>query len=94
MVADTVSPIAPMARRGESDLDLERTARFALRGRHERTVLGLDVTASGGVITLRGQMRSYYERQMLLHAVGKAVRCAEGLVGIVDDLTVANSATV
>lgn len=66
------------------DRQLERAARSAVRGRFERAVRGLAIRVDEGVATLDGQTGSFYEKQLLLHAVQKV----SGLTGIVDKVTV------
>jgi len=67
------------------DLRLERATRSALRGRCERAVRGLAVRVDEGIVTVRGQTRSFYEKQLVLHAVQQV----RGLAGIVDEVSVA-----
>jgi osmotically-inducible protein OsmY len=81
MPLDLLTAIEPAP--GE-DLRLERAARLALQGRCERAVRGLAVRVDEGVVTLRGHARSFYEKQLVLHAVQKV----GGLTGIVDEVTV------
>ena len=69
------------------DTRLERAARSALRGRCERAVRDLTVRVAEGIVTLRGQTHSFYEKQLLLHAVQQV----DGLAGINDEVTVASS---
>lgn len=70
-----------------NDSRLERATRLALRGRCERAVRDLTIRVDGGVVTLRGQTHSFYEKQLLLHAVQQVA----GLAGINDEITVARS---
>jgi osmotically-inducible protein OsmY len=67
------------------DLRLERATRSALRGRCERAVRGLAVRVNEGIVTLHGQTGSFYEKQLVLHAVQQV----RGLAGIVDEVSVA-----
>ena len=67
------------------DLRLEWATRSALRGRCERAVHGLAVRVDEGIVTLQGQTRSFYEKQLVLHAVQQV----RGLAGIVDEVSVA-----
>ena len=71
------------------DLRLECAARSAISGRGERSVRGLDIRLDDGVLTLHGQTRTFYEKQLLLHAVQQV----RGLAGIVDDVTVSAAAS-
>ena len=69
---------------GSDDTRLERATRSALRGRCERAVRGLAIRVDEGVVTLRGETHSFYEKQLLLHAVQHVA----GLAGINDEVTV------
>lgn len=70
-----------------NDTRLERAARSALRGRCERAVRNLAIRVDEGIVTLRGRTHSFYEKQLLLHAVQRV----DGLAGINDEITVAGS---
>jgi osmotically-inducible protein OsmY len=68
-----------------NDLLLERAVREAIRRRCERCARGLAVWVEDGVVTLRGQTRSFYEKQLVLNALQRV----SGLAGIVDEVSVA-----
>ena len=69
------------------DVGLEQATRSALRGRCERAVRDLAICVDEGVVTLRGRTHSFYEKQLLLHAVQQV----DGLAGVNDEITVDSS---
>jgi osmotically-inducible protein OsmY len=77
----------PSASAVSQDVRLERATRMALRGRCERAVRGLAVLVDEGVLTLRGQTRTFYEKQLVLNAVQQV----GGLAAIVDEISVSSS---
>ena len=70
---------------GLDDLLLERSVREAIHRRCDRCVRGLAIWVDDGIVTLRGQTRSFYEKQLVLHALKQV----GGLAGIVDEMSVA-----
>jgi osmotically-inducible protein OsmY len=79
----SLATLAPLP----NDTRLERDTRSALRGRCERAVRDLAIRVDEGIVTLRGRTRSFYEKQLALHAVQRV----DGLAGINDEITVAGS---
>jgi osmotically-inducible protein OsmY len=70
----------------ESDTPLARRVRQTLAELHVPILRTLDVSAVDGVVTLRGRVRSYYERQ-LAHA---SVRRIAGVEKLIEEITVAD----
>ena len=73
-----------------SDSDLAGTALRAVSARHQIRNRSVTIQADRGIVTLRGIVRTYYERQLLIHDVNKAIRPLSE-VRIVDELSVAAS---
>jgi osmotically-inducible protein OsmY len=48
------------------DRDLETRVRRTLEGMHRRSLLGLAIEAENGEVTVRGQVGSFYEKQLAL----------------------------
>lgn len=59
----------------EADQELERRVRGTLAGRAYASLKRLDVEAANGTITLRGQVASFYEKQI-------AFSSCQGLTGV------------
>ena len=70
----------------ESDSLLVRRVRQTLADLHVPILRTLEVTAEDGVVTLRGRVKTYYERQ-LAHA---NVRRLTGVEKLVEEITVAD----
>ena len=70
-----------------TDDRLAQLVSLAIRERGPRWIRGLKVMASHAVVTLRGSARSFYEKQLLLHAVQRV----PGVHQIVDEIDVAPS---
>ena len=70
-----------------ADRDLERRVVNYLWGRHVPALRHVEVEADGGVVTLRGQVRSFYEKQ-LCH---NCCRRVAGVRELVDAINVASS---
>jgi osmotically-inducible protein OsmY len=70
----------------ESDSLLARRVRQTLADLHVPILRMLDVTAEEGVVTLRGRVRSYYERQLAY----ANVRRLTGVEKLVEEITVAD----
>ena len=83
--APPASPNRPDSPEPSDDVLLERAVREAIRRRCDRSVRGLAVWVDERVVTLRGQTRSFYEKQLVLHATQQV----GGLDGIVDEIAVA-----
>lgn len=73
------------------DSELAGTAIRALHARQQLRHRPVTIQANRGILTLRGTVRSYYERQLLIHAVNKAIQPL-GEAGIVDEVSVNASA--
>ena len=82
----TFNTLSPFPSASESDGLLARRVRQTLVDLHVPILRTLDVTAEDGVVTLRGRVRSYYERQ-LAHA---NVRRLTGVEKLVEEITVAD----
>jgi len=81
MVAMTLST----CERTGQDADLERRVMSFLWGRHVPSLRHLAVQAVAGTVTLRGQVRSFYEKQ-LCH---DCCRRVAGVVRLIDHVDVA-----
>jgi len=66
------------------DRDLERRVGIYLATRHVPALRRLDVAAENGTVTLRGQVRSFYEKQLGIHCCQRVA----GVVHLVDDVQV------
>lgn len=71
-----------------ADLDLERRVRMALDSSNMPTLRRLAVEARAGVVTLRGRVYSFYEKQ-ISHSHCRQVA---GVVGLVDAVDVVHNA--
>ncbi len=69
----------------EGDRDLERRVTAFLAGRNVPALRRLYVRSSQGVVTLRGHVRTFYEKQL----GGTVARRVAGVVRLVDDVKVA-----
>lgn len=70
-----------------ADRDLERRVVNYLWGRHVPALRHVVVEAEGGIVTLRGQVRSFYEKQ-LCH---NCCRRVAGVHELIDAIDVASS---
>jgi len=66
------------------DRDLERRVQNYLYGRQVLGLRRIEVEASGGTVTLRGRVRSYYEKQLCIHCC----RRVAGVIELVDQVVV------
>jgi osmotically-inducible protein OsmY len=82
----TIAPDATFRFPSESDAKLVRRVRQTLADLHVPILRTLDVSAADGVVTLRGRVRTYYERQ-LAHA---GVKRIPGVASLVEEITVAD----
>ena len=82
----SLAPNATIPFHIESDALLVRRVRQTLADLHVPILRTLDIVAVDGVVTLRGRVRSYYERQ-LAHA---NVRRLTGVARLVEEITVAD----
>lgn len=80
MVATTLEAVE----RTSHDMDLERRVISFLWGRHVPSLRHVTVEAADGIVTLRGQVRSYYEKQ-LCH---DCCRRVAGVLRLIDSLNV------
>jgi osmotically-inducible protein OsmY len=80
----SILPAPPPAQESD-DLSLERTIREEIRRRCERCVRGMAIWVDDGVVTLRGQTRSFYEKQLVLNAAQQV----SGVREIADEVMVA-----
>lgn len=68
-------PLVMSAGNRTSDLDLERRVLNYLAGRFMPALRRLAIEAEGGVVTVRGQVSSFYEKQM-------ALTCCQRVAGV------------
>ncbi len=59
------------------DRDLERRVKLFLAGRHLFSLDRLHVEANEGIVTLRGRVGSFYEKQL-------SHQCCRGVSGVLD----------
>jgi hypothetical protein len=65
--------------------DLERRVRVSLENRNVHAIRGLDVEAEGTTVRLKGSVKSYYTRQLLVHGcLG-----VPGVRTVIDEISVA-----
>ncbi len=69
----------------DGDRDLERRVTAFLAGRNVPALRRLYVRSSQGVVTLRGHVQTFYEKQL----GGSVARRVAGVVQLVDDVEVA-----
>lgn len=67
-----------------ADRDLERRVGIYLAGQHVPALRHLEIEAENGTITLRGRVRSFYERQLCQ----SLCRRVAGVLGYVDAIDV------
>lgn len=68
----------------EGDVDLKRRVVNFLAGRHLPALKRLDVSVEGGVVTLRGRVKTFYEKQ-----VGQqCCRRVAGVLNLIDEIDV------
>ncbi len=75
------------AQANETDRDLERRVSAFLAGRNVPALRRLYVRSSQGVVTLRGHVATFYEKQL----GGSVARRVAGVVQLIDDINVAGS---
>jgi osmotically-inducible protein OsmY len=78
-----VSGVQPFT--DEDDRDLERRIATFLADRHLPGLRQLEIEASNGTVTLRGRVRSFYEKQLCQNVS----RRVSGVVQFVDAVVVA-----
>ena len=66
------------------DRDLERRVLNFLAGRHIKGLRQIEVEADAGTVTMRGTVRSFYEKQMSQHCC----RRVAGVINLVDEIIV------
>ena len=76
----SLPPALPLA-----DERLAQLVSLAIRQRGPHAIRQLTVVACEAVVTLRGSARTFYEKQLLLHAVQRV----PGVNAIVDEIDVA-----
>lgn len=72
-----------------ADQELERRVLSYLERRHVPGLRQLEVQANNGTVTLRGQVRSFYEKQLSHHCC----RRVAGVVKLIDAIDVVSVAT-
>ena len=70
------------------DLDLETRVAQYLLDRHHPGLRSLDVEAHSGTVTIRGTVRTFYEKQLCQHIC----RRVAGVIGLVDHVLVSDGA--
>lgn len=83
-VALTVDPKLPSMGKGVADFALAAAVRANLLGQTGLNGIGLDVRSAGGVVTLRGRVKTSALHATLL----AAARATKGVTSIVDELRV------
>ncbi len=68
----------------ESDADLKRRVDNYLLSRHVFALRTLHVDAEHGVVTLRGRVHSFHERQIAVHSAQRVA----GVLRVIDELEV------
>lgn len=68
-----------------NDQELERRVANFLAQRHVATLRNIQVAAKDGIVTLRGLVQSFYERQLCLSCCQRVA----GVVRLVDEIEVA-----
>lgn len=68
----------------KADADLERRVRNYLVGRQMPGLRHIEVEANDGIVTLRGVVRSFYEKQLCIHCC----RRVAGVMELVDEVAV------
>ena len=68
-----------------SDLDLKRRIVNYLFKQHFSELRRMEVTANNGIVTIRGQVRSFHQRQLCIHCCQRVA----GVVQINDEIAVA-----
>jgi hypothetical protein len=74
----------------EADRDLERRVTAFLADRNLPALRRLAVRSHRGVVTLRGQVKSFYEKQL----GGQSARRVAGVVDVIDAIQVASDASL
>jgi len=74
----------------EADRDLERRVTAFLADRNLPALRRLGVRSHRGVVTLRGQVKSFYEKQL----GGQSARRVAGVVDVIDAIQVASDASL
>jgi osmotically-inducible protein OsmY len=80
----TVATAAPRLPVSISDERLAHAISSAIRATRVRPMAGLTIAVTSDVVTLRGRARSFYEKQLLVHAV----RHVPGVCQVVDEVDV------
>jgi osmotically-inducible protein OsmY len=74
----------------ETDRDLERRVTAFLADRNLPALRCLGVQSHRGVVTLRGRVRTFYEKQLS----GQSARRVAGVVDVIDAIQVASDASL
>ena len=74
----------------ELDRDLERRVKAFLADRNLPALRRLGVRSQRGVVTLRGRLRTFYEKQLS----GQAARRVAGVIDVIDATEVASDASL
>ena len=75
---------APIDAAAQRDADLQRRVRSFLATRSEPALRRIDIDADCGRVTLRGLVRSFYERQLAVHCC----RRVAGVTEVIDQINV------
>lgn len=74
----------------QADHELKRRVMNYLAGRHMPALRHLEVEADNGTVTLRGRVRSFYEKQLCQHCCQRVA----GVIRMVDDIVVGDAQAV
>lgn len=66
------------------DIELERRIGIFLSSQSRRNLRAVEISADNGVVTLRGRVHSYYEKQLSLHLAARVA----GVLRLKDELLV------
>jgi osmotically-inducible protein OsmY len=74
----------------DADLDLARRVTTYLLSKQQRSLRSVEVQAHGGTVVLRGEVGSFYEKQLCLNCT----RRVAGVASLVDEIQVSDYASV
>jgi osmotically-inducible protein OsmY len=81
------APARSFSPRHTANEDLKRRVATFLAGKHRPALRNLSVEAENGVVTLRGKVPSFHEKQLSV----QLARRVAGVVRLIDDVVVRNS---
>lgn len=74
----------------DADHDLARRVTTYLHSKQQRSLRNVSVEANGGTVVLRGEVGSFYEKQLCL----SCTRRVAGVSNLIDEILVTNYAAV